>query len=137
MIHKIKDIWDRVVIRPMIYMTFTRLGVGLLASLLLNHFFRDNIRNMLMYAFTFFTALFAVMAWIAYLRLDGMHLPKLFMMRLHPKKKPFKTYGDISDHIDDEIVPFEKLTSPEKDLCCLVADFFCFAVFLILALVTQ
>lgn len=137
MIRKIRNIWDRVVIRPMIYMTFTRLGIGLLASLLLNHFFRDNVRNILTYAFSFFTALFAAMAWIAYLRLDGMRLPKLFMKRLHPKKKPFRTYGDISDHIDDEPVTFEELTDQEKDLCCLVADFICFAVFLILALVIR
>lgn len=137
MIHKIRNTWDRVVIRPMIYMTFTRLGVGLLASLLVNHFFHDNVRNMLTYAFTFFTALFAAMAWIAYLRFDGMRLPKLFMKRLQPKKRPFKTYGDISDHIDDEIVPFEKLTDQEKDLCCLVADFVCFVIFLILALAVR
>ena len=66
--------------------------------------------------------LFALMAVVAWLRLDGIRLPRLMMLRVHPRKKPTRLYGDIADHLDDDIILFDDLEKEEQDVCVLLAD---------------
>ena len=82
----------------------------------------------------FFGVLFLLMAWVAWLRMDGMHLPKPMMMRLNLRKKPMiSSYGDMIDHIDDRPEAFEDLQEGEKDACCLIADLICAAAMIIIS----
>lgn len=134
MIRKIKGIWNRSILRPFIYMTATRAGSGLLFALLLDFFIKDPRRNIKSYACLFLSIFFLCLAWIAWLRLDQFHLPKLMMKRWNPKKKPFRTYGDMIDHIDEPITSFDELETDEKDVCCMLADAVCVVLFLILCL---
>lgn len=132
MMRKFRENWSRSVIRPLIYMVFTRFLLALTAALLAD-FFINSMSPVRQYAFALMAALFAALAWIAYLRLDGVKLPKAFMKRVHIRKKPARTYGDMIDHTDEEIDSFDDLDDGEKDVCCLVADGICCLMFLVLS----
>lgn len=125
---------ERHMIRPCIYMTFTRFILSLTAALLIEHFISDPLRDISAFAFVFFGIFFAVLAWIAYLRLDGIKLPKFMMKRVNPSKKPAIKYGDMIDYTDEEIVSFEDLEDEEKDVCILIADVVCAVIFLLISL---
>lgn len=125
---------EKHMIRPFIYMTFTRFILALTAALLVEHFINDPLRDISAFAFVFFGIFFAVLAWIAYLRLDGIKLPKFMMKRVNLSKKPAIKYGDMIDYTDEEIVSFEDLEDEEKDVCILLADVICAALFLLISL---
>ena len=118
-------------LRPFIYMTFTRFILALAAILLADFFLSPGAGRSLKSAFFLLGGvLFALLAWIAWLRLDGVKLPKIMMMRVNPRKKPSRMYGDIIDYVDEQPqVAFEDLDDDEKDLCILGADLFCCVVF--------
>ena len=120
-------------VRPLIYMTFTRFILSLALILLADHFIAPLAgRPVKGTAFLLAAFLFAALAWVAYLRLDGMKLPQVMMLRVNPAKKPARSYGDMIDHVDERPgITFEDLDDNEKDLCILAADLFCFLVFLL------
>ncbi|MBR4711470.1 MAG: hypothetical protein IKP10_05510 [Clostridia bacterium] len=128
---------SREMIRPFVYMTFTRFILALTAALLADFFLRPAVgRDLRESAFLLFAILFVLLGLIAWLRLDGMKLPRLMMLRINPRKKPSRMYGDIADHLDDEPGPtFDELDDEEKDICILGADAVCAVLFLIAALI--
>lgn len=128
---------QRYMLRPFIYMTFTRFLLSLAAALLVDFFFAEraghDLKETMMLIFAF---LFALLAVIARMRLDGMKLPRLMMLRINPRKKPGRMYGDMADFLDEPPGPtFEDLEDDEKDLCILGADLVCCVLFLIGALI--
>ena len=130
-----KRIWQRYMLRPFIYMTFTRFLLALFILLLANHLIAPDGRDLRGMLFLLGAALFALLAWIAWLRLDGMKLPKLMMLRVNPRKKPARSYGDMIDYVDEKPpVTFEDLDDAEKDLCILFADLICCALCALLSL---
>ena len=134
---KFRKIYQPYMLRPMIYMTFTRFVLGLFITLLADFFISQAAgRSVRKDAFFVCAVIFAVLAVIAWMRLDGVRLPSLMMLRVNPSKKPTRMYGDMIDYIDERPgIDFSELDDGEKDLCILAADVFCFAVFLITALV--
>ena len=129
---KLRGVWRRYMLRPFVYTAFTRLVLGLFAVLLSDYLFSGpaghSLRGTL---FLLASALFALLAWIAWLRLDGISLPKFMNVRLGPKKRTPRIPGDMIDFLDEEpSIPFEELDDDEKDCCLLCADLICFAVFL-------
>ncbi len=134
MIQKLRKIMQPHVFRPFIYMTSTRFLLGLAAVLLYARFSDPSAGTApKMFGFTLACVVFALLAWIAYLRLDNMKLPKLFNKRVNIKKKPVRTYGDMIDYIDEEPVSFDDLENDEKDVCCFLADVICAVAFAILS----
>ena len=129
----IRQKWQPYMLRPLIYMTFTRFILALAAALLADFFLAGTLgRPIKEPAFLLTGALFALLAVIAWLRLDGVRLPKPMMLRLNPRKKPSRMYGDMIDYIDENpMVTFEDLDDEEKDVCILGADVICCALFLI------
>ena len=123
-------------LRPFIYMTFTRFLLALCLLLLINFFYsKEAGRPILSTVMVLGGVVFAILAWIAYLRLDGIKLPKFMMLRVNPRKKPTRMYGDIIDYVDEQPqVTFEELSDAEKDICILGADLFCCAAFVIVSL---
>ncbi len=119
-------------LRPFLYTAFSRLALGLCAALLGDHFFSGPAGRPLRGTLLLLAAvLFALMAWIAWLRLDGVSLPKPLNARLGPKKRPARSGGDMIDFIDEEPdIRFDDLDGDEKDVCLLCADLICCAVFL-------
>ncbi|MBQ7520379.1 MAG: hypothetical protein IJU12_08670 [Clostridia bacterium] len=134
-----KKWWDKIqpyMLRPFIYMTFTRFLLALCLLLLINFFYsKEAGRPILSTVMVLGGVVFAILAWIAYLRLDGIKLPKFMMLRVNPRKKPTRMYGDIIDYVDEQPqVTFEELSDTEKDICILGADLFCCAAFVIVSL---
>lgn len=135
-VKKWKDKLQPRIVRPLIYMIFTRFLLSLTLVLLTDFFYtRMGGRGIKATAFLLAGLFFALLAWIAWMRLDGIKLPKFMMLRLNPRKKPTRMYGDMIDYVDEQPqVNFEDLEDDEKDLCILGADVFCCVVFLIVSL---
>ena len=132
---KLRKLMGREIIRPLIYKLFTR-GILALFAAQLAHFFLpaggtlSSFSNLsLLLGFVF--ALFAFLAW---LRLDGMRIPQMKLPRIKRKDPPFLT-GDMADHMDDDIVTFDELDPEEQNTCVLLADLILSAVCFLLALI--
>lgn len=131
---RFQQLFQRYMIRPMIYQGFTRLVFGLTAALLWNEFSNiSSVRFPLGYAFTVVGIFFGLCAWMAYLRLDGVKAPKFDRKLFQRKKTPVISYGDMSDHMDDEPVAYQELEDDEKDLCLLLSNLAVCILFLILS----
>lgn len=130
-------VFDRHMVRPWLYTAFTRFIFALTGALLLDFLVKtSDLINFRMYAFLFLGVFFALLAWIAYLRLDGVRLPKAMMKRVGPRKKTVRSYGDMIDYVDEHPpVTFDDLEDDEKDICCLGADIVCCVVFVVLSFV--
>ena len=130
---EIKRALTRNIIRPTVYKTLSRFPTALLVCLLADFFLKGKNPNLLPTLYAVCVAVFLLLAWIAYLRMDGMNLPKAMMLRVNLNRKPTRTYGDMIDHVDDEIVSFDDLMDGEKDWCCLIADGICAITFFVLS----
>lgn len=134
---KIIKIWNKGMIRPFIYMTFTRFILSLFIVLMIDFFLAPSVgRDLRETLFSLGAVIFLACGWIAWLRLDDIRLPKFMMLRLNPRKKPSKMlYGDMIDYVDERPpVTFEDLEDEEKDVCIGGADLLCFILFLLIAL---
>ena len=130
---KWKRYLGRQLIRPTVYAASTRFMVGLICVLLARLLIKTP--QAASYAALITAAVFALLSWIAYLRLDGIKLPKFMMLRVNPRKKPTRMYGDIIDYVDEQPqVTFEELSDAEKDICILGADLFCCVMFVIVSI---
>ncbi len=134
---RFRDRLQRYMLRPFIHMTFTRFLLALTAGLLIPFFLNDAAgQDLRESCFLVLTFLFALLALIAWLRLDGVKLPKLMMLRVNPRKKPTRSYGDMADWMDEEPqIVFEDLEDDEKDICLLGADLVCMIGMLAAALI--
>lgn len=122
MIRRIRKLLSRELVRPLVYKVFTR-GILALFAAQLAHFFAPAGSG-----FSSFSnlslglgLLFALFAFLAWLRLDGLKIPLLKLPRMKKKDPPFLA-GSMADHIDDEIVSFEDLDPDEQNVCVLLAD---------------
>lgn len=130
---RLKELWSGYMIRPFVHMAFTRFVLALAAALLVDFFLRPSSgRDLREDLFLLAAALFALLAFVAFLRLDGLKLPRLMMLRVNPRKKRSRMYGDMADYLEDAPDPsFEDLEDDEKDACLIAADLVCCALFLL------
>ena len=126
-----RKLFQKYMIRPTVYKAFSRFILALTASLLWDRFVNTAQLNMRAWAFVFFGVLFIVSAWLCYLRLDGVKLPRI--KKPEVKKKPVIRYGDLPDYVDEEIISFGELEEDERDLCCLIADVVLGIIFMVLS----
>ena len=126
---------ERPLRRHCIYQAATRFGAGLLISFLWYRFANPSGYDINTYAFFFMTVFFIILAWMTYLRLDGMRMPRLKMDFLKKIKKKVvrSSYADMSDYTDEEIIPFDELEEDEKARVLLQANLLCAVLFLILS----
>ncbi|GHU77217.1 hypothetical protein AGMMS49992_24460 [Clostridia bacterium] len=120
-------------IRPTIYMIFTRAILGLTAAFLWKEFGAETALPKWALSCIFFGVLFLSMGWMAYLRLDGIKTPILDKRLFEWKRKPKRAYGDMIDYVDENIISFDDLEDVQKDTCRLTADLVCGVVFLALS----
>ncbi len=127
-----RELWHGYMVRPVVHMAFTRGVLALAVSLLLDYFLRPSAgRDLREDLFLLFAALFALLAFVAFLRLDGLKLPQILTLRVNPRKKRSRMYGDMADYLEDTPDPvFEDLEDEEKDACLIAADLACCALFL-------
>lgn len=134
MLKRLKNKYRKEFFRPIAHMVFTRAILGLAAALLWNEFVNiESALSMRTFAFLFLGVFLLVMAWMAYLRLDGVKAPVLDKHLFEWKKKPKRIRGDLIDFVDEDVVSFDDLERDEKDFCRLVANILCGAAFLILS----
>ncbi len=128
--------FERYMIRPVIYQVFTRFLVSLCLALLWNRFVAPRVAAAnAAWGCEFFVVFYAAMAWLAYLRLDGVKVPKFDRRLFRRKKTPERAFGDMIDYVDEPIVSFEELSDEEKDLTLLIANLIAMALFLLASLV--
>ena len=133
---KLRNLWQRYMLRPLLYAAFSRLVMGLFAALLCDHLFSGaaghSLRGTL---FLLASVLFALFACIAWLRLDGVSLPRPLNLRLGPRKQRSRITGDMIDFVNEEPeIHFDGLDEEEKDCCLLCTDLICAAVFFLASL---
>lgn len=130
---KIKGVYQRYMLRPVIYMAAYRLMAAIIFLLAVVRFVPNGPAASLVAGFL--TVVFALFAYLVYLRMDGLHIPR---MKFHkPKKRdPMRNFGSMVDHTDDEPqVTFDELETDEKDLCSLLSNLINLAIFLVLSFV--
>ena len=131
---KLREKWRNALLRPAIYAFSVRFLAALAVILAVNYLVGKNTPRFLGLSFLLLALLFVALAWIAYLRMDGVTLPKPLMTRVNLRKKPKRQYGDMIDYIDEKPGPtFEELEDQEKDLCLLLADAACCVIYLVLS----
>lgn len=129
---KMKKIYRKDMFRPIVYLTAFRLMISAILLLILTGYVPDGPSTAMVSGFL--TVVFALFAFLVYLRMDGIRIPRIKYIR--PKKKKDGLTLSMHDHIDEEpSVSFEELEVDERDFCSLVANAVCFLVFLILSFV--
>ena len=133
MIKRIREILTRDMIRPLIYKSFTRFILMLLVVLLWNHFLQPLTPHLtLSTVFPISGVMFLLCAYLVYLRMDGLSIPRMKPLK-KPKKDPFRAYGDMVDYLDTPPVEFDDLTRDEQDVCSLLANAVCAVLFFIVS----
>ena len=122
--------------RAVLYQVFTRYVSCLCFALLWDFLFNKDRLRPVSTAFLLFAAVFAVLAWTAWLRLDGLSVPKLDRRLFRRRKTPERAYGDLIDYVDEDIVTFDDLDDEEKDQCLVLSNLITAALFLITSLLT-
>lgn len=118
-------------LRPIIYMTATRLMAALIFLLAVARLVPSGPAPAMIAAFL--TVLFALFAFLVYLRMDGLRIPRVKYIRPKKKKDPMRHTFSMSDYTDEEPVSFEDLEPEEKDFCSLVCNLVNLIVFLVLS----
>lgn len=134
---RLKKRFRREMIRPIIYQVFTRAAVTLTAILAAREFSPDD-RPVLPWGCMAASGVYLLLAWIAWLRLDGARIPALDhrLFRFRRRKDPFAEAG-MADHIEDAPVSFEELEPEDRDACLLAADLIVAVAFAVAGALTQ
>lgn len=131
MIKKIREIFQRDMIRPLVYKVFTRFVLMLLIILLWNQYLQPLTPHLnLAVMFPVVGIVFILCAFLIYLRMDGLDIPRMQPLK-KPKRDPYRAYGDMEDYLDTPPVMFEDLTKEEQDVCSLLANVICAVLFFI------
>ena len=127
---KIKKIYQKYMLRPMIYLTAFRTMVALIFLLIIERFVQNGPAPSMICGFL--AVVFALFAYLVYLRMDGLRIPRVKYIRPKKKTDPLRNFGDMTDHMDDDPgVAFEELEADEKDFCSLVANLINLLIFLV------
>ena len=132
MIKKIRTIFEKYMIRPMLYQCATKVSIALVLCLLWDRFInREQYYSLVEFAFFIAGAFFLALAWFQYLRLDGARIHHLMEEKQEKKKKKQHFTKDIVDFADEKIISFSELSDEERVVCRFLGDLLCAALFLI------
>jgi len=127
-------IYKNYMLRPIIYMTATRLMLAVIFLLGISQLVPNGPSESMIAAFL--AMLFALFAFLVYLRMDGLKIPRVKYIRPKKKNDPMRNYASMSDYTDEEPpVTFEELEPEEKDFCSLICNLVNLAVFLVLSFI--
>lgn len=126
--------FQRHMIRPIIYQSFTRLVYALTLVLLWNALVSRGALP-LSWGFAVPVIVYLLLGWLAFLRLNGLNVPK-FDRKLFLRKKRSDRFsgGDIADYLDYKPVTYEELEPEEKDACLLASNLITCAIFFIVSI---
>lgn len=127
-------VYQRYMLRPLIYLTAFRLMLALIVLLAIERFVPRGPAPAMIAAFL--AVLFALLAYLVYLRMDGLGVPRVKYIRPKKKADPLRHASSMADHADDDPgVSFEELEEDERDFCSLIANLISMVVFLIASFV--
>ena len=99
--HPIRDHFQRDMIRPLIYKVFTRFILMLLIVMLWKQYLQPRTPHLTLgMVFPVVGVVFLLCAYLVYLRMDGLQIPRMKPLK-KPKKDPFRAYGDMVDYLDE------------------------------------
>ena len=78
---------------------------------------------------------FVVLAWMEYLKMDGVKVHFLLEERQKKKKPKRHSQADIADFADEKVISFEELEADERIVCKFLSDIICFAIFMVPSIV--
>ena len=120
-------VYQRYMLRPMIYLTAFRLMVALILLLAIERFVPRGPAPAMIAAFL--AAAFALLAYLVYLRMDGLRIPRVKYIRPKKKADPLRHAASMTDYTDEAPgVSFDELEDNEKDFCSLMANLISLAV---------
>ena len=132
MIKKISTIFEKYMIRPMLYQCATKVSIALVLCLLWDRFInREQYYSLVEFAFFVAGAFFLALAWFQYLRLDGARIHHLMEEKQEKKKKKQHFTKDIVDFADEKVISFSELSDEERIVCRFLGDLLCAVLFLI------
>ena len=127
---KIAKVYRKYMLRPLIYLTAFRTMLALIFLLIIVRFVPRGPAPAMVCGFL--AVFFALLAFLMYLRTDGLRIPRMKYIRPKKKSYPIRSAGDMADHIDDELgVTFDELEEEEKDFCSLAANLINLVIFLV------
>lgn len=142
MIEKIKSIYKPYMTRPMIQLCAIKVAIAAVVILVYDRFLRQNAYiSIVSDMFFFLGCFFLACTWFHYLGLDGIKIPGIFNENRKKdgkkrKKLIRKTYSDMSDYTDEQVVSLSELEPEEKKVCRFLANLICGLLFLIPSLVS-
>lgn len=132
MIKKVRTIFEKYMIRPMLYQCATKVSIALVLCLLWDRFInREQYYSLVEFAFFVAGAFFLALAWFQYLRLDGARIHHLMEEKQEKKKKKQHFTKDIVDFADEKVISFSELSDEERIVCRFLGDLLCAVLFLI------
>lgn len=129
---QIKKYLQKELIRPIIYKTIVKLLCGVLAGEILYRY--ANFSEMRSRAF-FYSGIFVLLAassWFAFLRLDGVSLPRI--RRKNTKKK--QNRGGMLAPLYEPSYSYDELDAEQYDFCVFVSSLLCCIFFLVFSLLS-
>ena len=108
-------------VRPVFYKVLARFFIGLVFALLWDRFINvQKLYSMITHTFFIIGILFFAIAWVSYLRIDGLRLPfvnsgKNKNKKNHPQKYPI-------DYADEKPSPNDSLDGDEEKKANLIAN---------------
>lgn len=134
---KMREIYKPYMIRPIIYKTVTRVGIGLIFALLWDRFF--NVRKFFsIFDYAFFTVgfIFLALAWFNYLKIDGVSF-RFFNKDTQKKKKPKHKMKMLVDYADQDIDPMDMINDKEEMIVILTSNIITGICFIIPSIVAM
>lgn len=107
-------------IRPILYLCAGKWAAAAAFALVWNRFFNPGGQRPLSWAFAALAAVFVGLAWLQYLKRDGVSIHYLFEDKREKKKKHPKR--DIVDYVDEKITALADLEEDERILCRLISN---------------
>lgn len=136
MIKKIRMIFQKYMIRPMLYQCVAKFAVAMVLCLLWDKFLNQGgYRSLAENALFVAGCIFLMLAWIQYLRLDGVRIHHLLEEKEEKKKKHI--IKDMVDFVDEKVIPFGELDDDERIVCRFLGDLLCALVCLIPSLIAM
>ncbi len=127
-------IYQKYMLRPLIYMAAYRLMVGLIFLLAIVRLVKNGPAPSMIAGFL--AVFFALLSYLVYLRMDGLRIPRVKYFRPKKKADALRKAASMNDHMDDDPgVTFEELEMDERDFCSLVSNLICLTIFTVLSFV--
>ncbi len=124
----------RRMLRPTVRRAIPRFLIALTVALLWNRTVNSRGLLSLGFALTILGVVFLGLAWVDYLRLDGVKIPRLTLDPAGANKRVPRAFSDMTDFLDEKTTAAEGLSDDERDASSLFANVICGAILLLSSL---